>query len=49
MENNIVKNADVGLTVDAGVVGVLEHGNVFSQVKSRNPSKPQQMRFSEFR
>lgn len=33
MENNIVENADVGLRIDAGVVGVLEHRNVFNQVK----------------
>ena len=33
MENNVVENADVGLLIDAGVVGVLEHGNVFRQVK----------------
>lgn len=33
VENNIVENADVGLLIDAGVVGVLEHGNVFKQVK----------------
>jgi hypothetical protein len=33
VENNIVENADVGLLIDAGAVGVLEHGNVFKQVK----------------
>jgi len=33
MENNVVENADVGLKVDSGVIGVLEHGNVFNQVK----------------
>lgn len=33
VENNIVENADAGLVIDAGVVGVLEHGNVFKQVK----------------
>lgn len=33
VENNVVENADAGLLIDAGVVGVLEHGNVFKQVK----------------
>ncbi len=33
MENNFVENADVGLKIDSGVIGVLEHGNVFNQVK----------------
>jgi hypothetical protein len=33
VENNVVENADVGLLIDAGVVGVLEHDNVFRQVK----------------
>lgn len=33
IENNVVENADVGLLIDAGVVGVLEHGNLFKQVK----------------
>lgn len=33
VENNVVENADTGLLIDAGVVGVLEHGDVFKQVK----------------
>ena len=33
MENNVVENANVGLKIDAGVISVLEHGNVFNQVK----------------
>lgn len=33
VENNVVENADVGLLIDAGAVGVLEHRNVFRQVK----------------
>lgn len=33
VENNIVENADAGLLIDTGAVGVLEHGNVFRQVK----------------
>ena len=33
VENNVVENTDVGLMIDAGAVGVLEHGNVFKQVK----------------
>ena len=33
VENNVVENTDTGLLIDAGVVGVLEHGNVFKQVK----------------
>lgn len=33
VENNVVENADAGFLIDAGVVGVLEHGNVFKQVK----------------
>lgn len=33
LENNIVENSDIGLSIDSGVVGVLEHGNVFKQVK----------------
>ena len=32
LENNIIENSDVGLKIDAGVVGVLEHGNIFKQV-----------------
>ncbi len=33
VENNIVENADLGLVIGRGVIGVLEHGNVFKQVK----------------
>lgn len=32
VENNVVEHADVGLQTDAGVVGLLEHGNVFQNV-----------------
>jgi hypothetical protein len=32
LENNIIEKAELGLKIDAGVVGVLEHGNVFKLV-----------------
>lgn len=40
LENNLVENADVGLQIDAGVVGLLEHGNVFNQVKEPIKAPP---------
>ncbi|MGI2323693.1 MULTISPECIES: right-handed parallel beta-helix repeat-containing protein [Methylococcus] len=43
VENNTVENADVGLQVDAGVVGLLEHGNVFNQVKEPFRAPPGSM------
>lgn len=33
VENNIIENADIGLLVDGGSVGVLERGNRFHNVK----------------
>jgi hypothetical protein len=33
VENNIIEHADVGLKIDAGVLGVLQRGNVFRDLK----------------
>ena len=33
VENNSVENADTGLSISAGVVGVWEQGNTFTNVK----------------
>lgn len=33
VENNVVENADVGLKLDTGVIGLMERGNVFRNVR----------------